>query len=372
MGETLSDFFQPGEHFHGYVIERGLGRGAAGAVYLVRHEVLDTLYALKVLSPDVADADVTFVKRFLREARLATRIRHPNLVTVHDCGHDSEKNLYYLVMDYVPGGSLRDEIAIGGKFTVEHAAEVVMQVASALDAAQAYQVVHRDIKPENIMIQPDGRVKLVDLGIAKAQNLGDSLRTNTDNVFGTPSYVSPEQAQCSADVDVRADIYSLGIVFFEMLAGRCPYDERNPAQLLAKILSDDPIPDVRDICSGIPAEVAVLVRRMTMKDRDRRISSFAAVIKELNRLGLGQSYTAPSASEIIAKREVGMKTLLSGLNAPSHGTADYDPAADDDAEVRQFVQTRNKMQHTKKVVRIAVVVVVLAVIVSLAVVALCS
>lgn len=313
MNDGVTEFFRAGERFHGYVVEKRLGSGGVGSVYLVRHEVLDTFYALKVLNPEAVESDAIHVKRFLREARLATRIRHPNLVAVHDCGHDSDKNLYYLVMDYVPGGSLRDELAFSGRIPLERAADIVGQVASALDAAQVYQVVHRDIKPENIMIQPDGRVKLVDLGIAKAQNLGDSLRTNTDSVFGTPSYVSPEQAQCSADVDVRADVYSLGVVFFEMLTGRCPYIGRNPAQILAQILSDDPIPDVRDASPEVPAELAVLIRRMTVKDRDRRISSFATVINELAKLGFGKTVAPAEMAEVSACPEPGMKTLLDGL-----------------------------------------------------------
>ena len=280
-----AELFQSGERFHGYVIEHLLGKGGLGAVYLVRHDMLDTLYALKVLYPDVAINNPNYIKRFLREAKLATRIRHPNLVAVHDCGRDNEKNLYYLVMDYVPGGDLRQALAFSGKFEPAYAAKIVAQVASALSAAQAYQVVHRDIKPENIMLQADGTVKLVDLGIAKASNLGESLKTTTDSVFGTPTYVSPEQAQSAANVDQRSDVYSLGIVFFEMVTGQTPFKGRNAAQILAEILSDEAIPDARDIDSSVPASIAVLIRRMTVKDHDRRMESFDKVLEELTKLG---------------------------------------------------------------------------------------
>jgi len=279
------DFFNSGDRFRGFIIERLLGRGGIGLVYLVRHEMLDTLYALKILDPEVATASPTYVKRFLREAKLAARIRHPNLVTVHECGFDQARGLYFLVMDYVPGGDLRNAIAFSGKFTPEAAARIVAQVASAMQAAQAYNVVHRDIKPENIIIQDDGTVKLVDLGIAKAENIGDSLRTTTENVFGTPTYVSPEQAMSAADVDERADIYSLGIVFFEMVTGKTPYQGKNPAQMLAQIMCDDATPDPRDFDPSVPAPFAVLIRRMTMKDRDRRLASFARVLEELAKLG---------------------------------------------------------------------------------------
>ena len=163
MNESRPEIFNSGDRFRGYVIERKLGAGGLGAVYLVKHEMLETLFALKVLYPEVAAAKESYVKRFLREARLATRIRHPNLVAVHDAGFDEEHSLYYIVMDYVSGGDLRQAIAFAGRFEPDRAVEVVMQVASALEAAQKFKIVHRDIKPENRMIQPDGLLTLVDL-----------------------------------------------------------------------------------------------------------------------------------------------------------------------------------------------------------------
>jgi serine/threonine-protein kinase len=313
MTEEMDDIFQPGEHFHGCVVQKLLGKGSGGAVYLVHHEALDTLYALKVLDPRIQADNADYIKRFLREARLASRIRHPNLVSVHDCGHDEEKNLYYLMMDYVPGTSLRNLLAFEGTMPPNRAIDIVAQVSAAMEAAQAFHVVHRDIKPENIIVQSDGRIKLVDLGIAKAQDLGDSIQTNTESVFGTPSYISPEQAQCSADVDMRADIYSLGIVFFEMLTGQCPYVGANPAVIIAQILSDEQTPDVRDVTPGIAPELAILVRRMTMKDRSRRIATFGAVLDELSKLGIGHVSRTNSDVEIAARPVAGMKTLLDGL-----------------------------------------------------------
>jgi len=320
MDDEAKAYFRKDERFRGYIVEKPLGAGGVGAVYLVRHEVLKTHYALKVLDPELVRTDPMFVSRFLREARLAARIRHPNLVTVHDCGHDGEKNLYYLIMDYVPGCSLRDRLAFGDPLPCEQAIDVVAQLSAALDAAQAFQVVHRDIKPENIMIQPDGRVKLVDLGIAKAQNLGDSLQTKTGRMFGTLAYISPEQARCSADVDTRADIYSLGVVFFEMLTKTNPYANGTPVEVMAKIMSDDELPDVRDIVSGLDPAVAILIRRMTVKDRARRLASFADVLRELAKLGVPVCPAAsePSKGELAPQPEVGMKTFLDGLNSDSH------------------------------------------------------
>ena len=225
------------------------------------------------------------MKRFLREAKIATRIRHPNLVAVHDCGFDEERGLYYLVMDYVSGGDLRQAIAFAGHFDPDRAVEVILQVASALEAAQKYHVVHRDIKPENIMIQPDGLVKLVDLGIAKSDDIKDSLNTTTETVFGTPSYVAPEQAIDAAHVDTRADIYSLGVVLFEMIAGRPPYDGPNAPQILAQTLSEDPFPDIRDYNRNVKPLLAVLIRRMCVKERERRIADPTSLLAEFEKLG---------------------------------------------------------------------------------------
>ena len=152
MGDTEpfvpeEPLFRPGERFHGYCVEKLLGKGGLGAVWLVRHEMLDTLFALKTLDPDVAEEQPEYVKRFVREAKIASKIRHPNLVAVHDAGYDTTKNVYYLVMDYVSGGTLRDAIAFGGARPEKEAVQIILQVASALVAARRFGMVHRDIKP---------------------------------------------------------------------------------------------------------------------------------------------------------------------------------------------------------------------------------
>ena len=342
------ELFAPGERFRGFVVERLLGKGGIGAVYLVRHEMLDTLYALKVLNPDIAVSNPTYVKRFLREAKIAARIRHPNLVSVNECGYDQERGLYYLVMDYVPGGDLRGAIAFSGKFAPEAAARIVAQVASALQAAQAYHVVHRDIKPENIILQSDGKVKLVDLGIAKAENIDDSLKTTTESVFGTPTYVSPEQATNAADVDLRADIYSLGIVFFEMVTGKTPYGGKNPAQVLAHIMCEDATPDPRDFDPTVPAPFAVLIRRMTMKDRDRRLASFDRVLEELAKLGCDMGLAVPVKGELTPTESGDSDGLGIDLEKLPEGkdTLSFDT---DDPQVKEFVAKLKRRRMLRKV-----------------------
>jgi len=349
MNVDKPDLLQPGESFRGYVVERLLGKGGLGAVYLVRHEVLDTLYAMKVLYPDVASQNPSYIKRFLREAKIATRIRHPNLVAVHDCGFDSVKGVYFLVMDYVTGGDLRQALAFSGKFEPDKAVAVIAQVAQALDAAQKYNVVHRDIKPENIMLQPDGTVKLVDLGIAKASNVDESLKTTTDSVFGTPTYVSPEQALSAADVDARADIYSLGIVLFEMVAGRPPYEGKNAPQVLAQVMSDDPVPDVRDFNPAIPPLFAATLRRMCVKDRDRRIASPAALLSEFAKLGYVQSDLKSKASYTPTRQseepDTGLGIDLDKLPAEANDTLSFETK---DVEIQAFVSRLKRRRFLKK------------------------
>ena len=353
MNFGKQEIFHSGDQFRGYVVERLLGNGSLGAVYLVRHEVLDTVYALKALFPEVAKENEDYVKRFLREAKIATRIRHPNLVAVHDCGYDEARGLYYIVMDCVSGGDLRQALAFAGRFAPDRAVEVVLQVASALDAAQEYHVVHRDIKPENIMIQPDGTVKLVDLGIAKADGLRDSLCTEAESVFGTPAYVAPEQALDASAVDVRADIYSLGVVLFEMIAGRVPYEGPNAPQILVQTLSSDPFPDIRDMNPDVPPALAIVIRRMCVKECDRRIATPAALIAEFAKIGY-RLKDRPSGDVKFDRRAesaptlVSMRSLLQKSAVPVD--ADVDPLAfeTEDVEIQDFVDRLKRRKRLRK------------------------
>ena len=356
MNFGKEEVFRNGEKFRGYVVERLLGNGSLGAVYLVRHEILDTIYAMKVLFPEVAKENSDYVKRFLREAKIATRIRHPNLVAVHDCGYDEERGLYYLVMDYISGGDLRQALAFAGRFAPDRAVEVVLQVASALDAAQKYHVVHRDIKPENIMIQPDGLVKLVDLGIAKADDIKDSLCTEAESVFGTPAYVAPEQAIDASVVDVRADIYSLGVVLFEMIAGKVPFDGPNAPQILVQTLSSDPFPDIRDINPDVSPQLAVIIRRMCVKEPDRRIPTPAALIKEFEKIGYRLKALQAAADVKFAHQAdsaptlVSMRSLIGKGEEASRGREETLSFETQDVEIQDFV---NRVKRRKKLKKLA-------------------
>ena len=293
FGEPKGSVFHPGESFHGYVIEKQIGQGGLGSIWLGRHHMLDTLFAIKVLDPEVAEAKPEYVKRFVREAKLATRIRHPNLVAVHDAGYDVARGVYFLVMDYVKGDTLRSTIAFGGAQPEKEAVRIILQVADVLVAAQRFGMVHRDLKPENIMLTTEGAVKLLDLGIAKTSGGIDTLKTMAKSLFGTPAYIPPEQALDSSSVDTRADVYSLGIILFELLCGRRPYMDDVPAKVMQQLLDPSPIPDVRTFNDKVSPELSAVVSRMCAKNREDRLSSPKAVVDALLRLG----YAAPSSGE---------------------------------------------------------------------------
>ena len=317
FGEAKGPLLRPGDSFHGYVIEKQIGKGGLGTIWLGRHRMLETLLAIKILDPIVAEEKPEYVKRFVREAKLATRIRHPNLVAVHDAGYDESRGVYFLVMDYVKGDTLRSAIAFGGAQPEKEAVRIIMQVADVLAAAQRFGMVHRDLKPENIMLTAEGTVKLLDLGIAKTSGGIDSLRTMANSLFGTPAYISPEQAIDSSSVDARADVYSLGIILFELLCGRRPYMDDAPANVLRQLLDPSPIPDVRTFNDKVSPELAALLSHMCAKNREERLPSPKAVVDAFVRLG----YATPSsgdtefAAEADAAPEGMVQDLIPDLNA---------------------------------------------------------
>lgn len=280
-GESVI-LFSNGDRFKGYIIEHRIGHGAVGEVYLVRHEMLDTLYALKVLTASDTVTDGEMALRFVREAKIAARIQHPNLVRVHDAGFDDSTNVYYLVMDYMSKGTLRDRIAFEGVIPHQEAVEIIYSIASALDAGARMGLVHRDLKPENIMFSENGIVKLVDLGIAKVCD-ENTLHTRTSASFGTPAYVAPEQAKDASKVDSRADIYSLGVILFEMLCGRRPYAGDTPMAIISQVISDEPLPDVKRLNPDVPNWVSALVFRMCAKNPEKRISSAAELVSTISK-----------------------------------------------------------------------------------------
>ena len=214
-----------GGTFHGLEVVELLGAGGMGVVYKARHPGLDRFVALKILSPKLA-SEPEFAARFNREARALAALSHPNIVQVYDVGREAD--LYFLTMEYVDGASLRD-LMKSRRLTPEEAMKLVPQICEALEYAHAEGIVHRDIKPENLLLDRRGRVKIADFGLAKlvGRDTSASVSTMTNVVMGTPGYMAPEQVM-SMKVDHRADIYSLGAVFYEMLTGEVPLGRFDP------------------------------------------------------------------------------------------------------------------------------------------------
>jgi serine/threonine-protein kinase len=211
-----------------YEMQQRIGRGGMADVYLARDILLDRLVAIKVLFPEFA-TDPAFVERFRREAQSAGNLNHPNIVSVYDWGRSN--NTYFMAMEYVPGRTLAEALADVGQINATKAAEVGIEVAAALSFAHRNNVVHRDIKPGNILIGSNGQLKVADFGIARALgSAADSNLTQVGAVMGTAAYLSPEQAQ-GGQPDPRSDLYSLGIVLYEMVAGHPPFSATIPCLL---------------------------------------------------------------------------------------------------------------------------------------------
>ena len=302
---------KPGGKFGDYTVQRLLGAGGMGAVYLIKGDSSGNEFAVKILDPAMEKSDPEFKQRFIFEAELAMSIRHENLIQVFDVGRDPETGYGYILMEYVPGGTVRDRLTKWGALSVEEAGDIVSRVARALAAVAAHNVVHRDVKPDNIMFTADGVTpKLADLGIARLANEKTRNTSLTENGFiiGSPAYMSPEQMENAHLADIRADIHALGVTFWEMLAGRRPYEGEDALAIVARAMKGEPIPDVRRFRSDVPAGIADLIARMTRPNVAERIQTPTQVANELDRLlatGGGaerRRIRVPSRRELAAMR----------------------------------------------------------------------
>jgi hypothetical protein len=271
-----------------YKVEALLGVGGMGRVYRAEHVYMRKLFALKVLHGHMTMMPEV-VARFEREAIAAARIEHPNVAKASDFGR-LEEGAFYLALEYVEGVSLRHEIQLCGTFTVARAVDVALQIAGALAAAHAEGIVHRDLKPENVMLITRGdrkdHVKVLDFGIAKLQaedTQNSSKLTQVGAVFGTPEYMSPEQAM-GQPVDARSDLYSLGIILYEMLAGQTPFADGNMAAVLTRQMTAEAPP----LPTGIPSDLRKLVTELLSKRADERVPSAQDLAQRLDSLGLSQ------------------------------------------------------------------------------------
>jgi serine/threonine protein kinase len=257
-----------------YRVERVLGGGGMAVVYLARDEELDRPVAIKVLADNLA-ADENFRKRFLREARLAARVAHPNIVQVYDSGEADGRP--YIVMEYVEGKTLAALLARRGRLPPAEAVELALQVCTGLEHAHRAGLVHRDIKPQNLIIRGDGTVKIVDFGIARSAQ-GTQL-TEAGSVLGTAAYLAPEQA-AGEDVTLAADVYALGVVLYEMLTGRTPHTAESLSEFVARG-HEQPIAALRELAPEAPEALEDVVMRSLARIPQYRQPSAEALAAEL-------------------------------------------------------------------------------------------
>lgn len=249
-----------------YQITERIGIGGMAEVYRAQDNVLGRLVAVKVMLPQYA-ADPSFTQRFKQEAAAAANLQSPYIVNVYDWGQD--EGTYYIVMEFVRGSDLKTAINERGAINQRKVAEIGSQVCQALSVAHGLDIIHRDIKPQNIMVQPDGNVKVMDFGIARAKN---SVKTQTSSVLGTAHYISPEQAQ-GKDLTATSDIYSLGIVLYESATGRLPFDGPDAVSVAMKQVNDLPAPP-HEINPDIdPALEAIIMKAMAKNPADRFATS---------------------------------------------------------------------------------------------------
>ncbi len=288
VGECLLSFLEDeerrlsggliGREVAGHRITERLGRGGMGTVYKATQLSLDRPVAIKFLAGELV-ADPEFVERFVAEARAAGRLQHENIVAVFDTGR--WEDLCYYTMEYMPFGSLRNQIAGGQKLPAADVLPMMVDVARALAYAERKRIVHRDIKPDNLMIGYRGIVKIGDLGIA--QTLPDTPAVaQTDGIYGSVHFMAPEQA-LGRDIDCRADIYAMGATFYRVLTGRVPFGGESQEEILRKHVHEAPVP-VHEFEPAVPDKLAAIVERLLSKDPAKRCKSARKLCSRLERL----------------------------------------------------------------------------------------
>lgn len=288
---TRTSVIEPGTKLAQYELVKKLGEGSMGVVFLARDTVAERPVALKIIHPDVAE-DPDRRRRFVREARISTAIQGPGICRVYEVAEADEQ--IFLAMEFIDGKTLGDMLDEGRVLTVGEAVRVVRDAAAALSCAHAAAVVHRDLKPDNLMIARDGRVLVVDFGLAKshdAAQVSDSSEalTRSGVVVGTPEYMSPEQAK-GRDTDGRSDVFSLGVVFYQLLTGKKPFDGDTWQDVIIAISNAPHVPASE---LGAPAELGRIVDRCLEKEPARRYQSCNELVRDLDRFAQREGSAPP-------------------------------------------------------------------------------
>jgi serine/threonine protein kinase len=275
-----------GDKLGRYKIRSAIGKGGMGEVWLADDTELERLVALKVLPKDLAN-DTERMRRFVQEAKSASALNHPNIITIHEIGKTD--NIHFIATEYIEGETLHSRLK-SEQMNLKSVLDIGIQVASALDAAHRAGIVHRDIKPENVMIRPDGVVKILDFGIAKlTEKKAESIDaeaatavqagTTPGMIIGTANYMSPEQAR-GKEIDVRTDIFSLGVMLYEMLAGRQPFEGESAIDTISSIINKEPVP-LSQLIFDIPHQLQRIVEKCLRKDREERYQTVKDLLIDL-------------------------------------------------------------------------------------------
>ena len=302
---------EPGTMVHGYKIVSLLGEGGMGEVYLGEDAMLERKVAIKRLNP-LLTTDAQFSARFITEARIQARLNHPNIVALHS--FFQEEGVYYMVMEHAAGCTLRDMILSMGLIPEARALGLFSQIAAALAYSHDMQIIHRDIKPSNIMVSDDDRIKIMDFGIARIR--GEIGNTMTGQVVGSINYMSPEQIKAAKDIDHRTDIFSAGVLLYEMLTGKLPYNVDTGSDFLVmEQIVNAPLPDPRALYAFISDGTVNALQAMTAKDRSQRPGNMQTAVEILG--GKAAHLPATQATRVSTNDATRVSPAVSNATVPA-------------------------------------------------------
>lgn len=289
--------------FGHYRVISELGRGGMGVVYKAWEPDLERFVAIKVLADNLLHDD-SLKQRFIREAKAMATINHPNVIQIHFIGEQSGQPFF--AMEFIEGQSLGEILKKGTILTLVHAKNIIYQACEGLLSAHNKGLIHRDIKPDNIMITNRGLVKVVDFGIARNHKASDKL-TNTGELIGTPGYLSPEVC-VGQEIDIRADIFSLGVVFYEMLSGKAPFENDSPLGLMLEVVQSEII-DIRKINKKVDKKTARIINKMVEKSPDDRYQTFQQIINDIGKINTYIALDSIKSKSIIMDNGHSIKTI---------------------------------------------------------------
>ncbi|MCX6071354.1 MAG: serine/threonine-protein kinase, partial [Chloroflexi bacterium] len=316
-----------GQRLGHYLVEQKLGAGGMAVVYKGRDLRLNKTVAIKLLPDAVMEKGQEFAERFIREAQAAARIEHTNVLPVYFIGAENER--LFIAMQYVDGGTLEELLKRQGRLEPMEATRLVREVALALAAAHAHRIIHRDIKPSNVMLMKDGHVLVADFGLAKSGE-ATTMLTSSGVIMGTPAYMSPEQGS-ALPVDARSDLYSLGVMYYQLVTGKLPYVADNPLVIINQHVNA-PVPDPRALVPDLNENIRASILWLMAKRPEERFQSASDLVQNLNViLGLPQYAGLPSmvatpvsAAPAVAQAIAPQQPALSkaeGVRGQSSGTA---------------------------------------------------